>query len=1164
MGRVRQPHQKLEVEAFPWLRSDRELRRGDGLLRLSEVVQRGVPRSELWRYLKGRLKASERFIGTPFALLLMVSYALSAIVHESAPTVSAMERSLEEFIEDNVNWAFSNPNMGHKDVEDVHSFDNFWSWMTSGFLPTVLDFESAWRDGKKNMELWEELGQVPGQGFFIQHHRILGGLRLRQQRSGPYEKEGTQHTCSTTPSLYKAYNLSCVPGMGYESDPEKLDIRRMASPTAERWLYINSTFDELRAQIFDLEVEGWLDRLTRRVEIGIPVYNAEFGLYTILTINFFFSRGGQIFKAVDSLSTYATWYPYTSYALIDALFVSCLVWMLLVELYEIRTIWLKHSWTGVCRMYLRLGNAANWFSLINGIVIFILLNVNVGYTTLVNEKAKRFAEIERVQGSGTPDWNTHFELLMSALELEIHFCLAFRYVMSAFPLVIITRLFTAFSAQERLAVVTSTMTKSMPDALHFLIVFLAVFVSFMVSGATLLGKEVEAFSTLPRCANQLFRALMGDLDWDLMKPVGRYMVGIWMLFFQVLLFFVLFNILLTIVMDAYQEVTSKLQHAETLYQSIAREIVSKVHVLEKKIVATHIIERTLARTMEENGPIIHRRLAMPSQEGANCVVATRRNGRIVWEFYRRIRVPNGEDQRQFIATEEDNVEGVAVIPVVIGDEVFLHDGDSQECDIRLNANGALLWYDAEMESGPMIDDASLLEHLRTVGPSGSSYLVTPTDLMEEVESLGKRQARSLIAATVLDYYDEHFDTDEISGLGSVVTTLDQKTDQIFKAVVETLLPEDAQMSATDADSSAAPDADALERLMCPTMGDELRRLSTLASSAHQVLGIRPVLDGSNHRHTNPDDEPDVTMPELCEGVEVDVKSDWRHVLQACADAGLASVNAELRRSAVGQRGVVLRLDHHDNTVCLSIPYIGDVWLALGALCRAGSVQRVAARKRAHTARRRLDAEQREIRRRALDEHSARVQALEQQASEMRDTVEEAVGTAAELRQRLDAQIAEKRRSERDVAELESARASGVRHGQHAAHAATESWRLARHTAASGAASLENARRLACENTVLRVRLAEAQRDLEKFVEASKSEIDELRLQHAKTQRELDGCRSVRRRAEHEDQRDLPWLVGRSDAIVRVLQRDRSFPRSARGAQRFLRRATELAQSLAAA
>lgn len=111
------------------------------------------------------------------------------------------------------------------------------------------------------------------------------------------------------------------------------------------------------------------------------------------------------------------------------------------------------------------------------------------------------------------------------------------------------RLFKAFSAQPRLAVMTRTLYESSVDVGHFFVVFCTIFLAFSAMAQHLFGHELAEFVTLARASQSSFRVLVGEFDWDAMRTGGRSVAAIWLTSFVVLIVFVMLNMLLSIVMD---------------------------------------------------------------------------------------------------------------------------------------------------------------------------------------------------------------------------------------------------------------------------------------------------------------------------------------------------------------------------------------------------------------------------------------------------------------------------------------------------------------------------------------------------------------------------------------------------------------------------------------
>merc|ERR1719399_2451788 len=133
---------------------------------------------------------------------------------------------------------------------------------------------------------------------------------------------------------------------------------------------------------------------------------------------------------------------------------------------------------------------------------------------------------------------------MDHFRQTFHFGHIFRIIASTFPLLLILRLFKAFDAQPRLALVTHTLEAAAKDVGHFLIVFFAIFLTFVVMSMALYGREIDEFASFPRAFHTCFVVLMGDFDMDEMLKIGAPMAGLWFWAFQMIINLLLLNMLL--------------------------------------------------------------------------------------------------------------------------------------------------------------------------------------------------------------------------------------------------------------------------------------------------------------------------------------------------------------------------------------------------------------------------------------------------------------------------------------------------------------------------------------------------------------------------------------------------------------------------------------------
>ena len=111
-------------------------------------------------------------------------------------------------------------------------------------------------------------------------------------------------------------------------------------------------------------------------------------------------------------------------------------------------------------------------------------------------------KITTIVVNGTTTYEDNFDqtLLnyMTRLEAAVDYGSRLRLVLATYPMIIIFRLFKAFSAQARLAIVTETLYVTGVDLLHFALVFASIFVTLGISGLVLFGRTMQQFTTFPR------------------------------------------------------------------------------------------------------------------------------------------------------------------------------------------------------------------------------------------------------------------------------------------------------------------------------------------------------------------------------------------------------------------------------------------------------------------------------------------------------------------------------------------------------------------------------------------------------------------------------------------------------------------------------------------
>jgi len=565
------------------------------------VIKYGVPQKLFIDFLSKEIASAESCQSLPFTLLLVISYAALAINHDDAALVNAVEDSIGFDITDNANFAFSNDVIGHKNIHDVNTHADFWSWMTRGFTPLLWVQSYSLAEGRNWTEPYvqqaSEMYSRRDRGVLLHYNRIILGVRMSQERDVPLE-DGTHSSVCELEKMQKLYDKDCVGPRPYDLEPETFEARKTTNPTRVHWLYINDDLEFVRQQLVQMEKTGWLDEHTRKVELAFPVYNAEYGLHTMFISCFFFSRGGHIWKDIIPLSAYAqNWNSFRS-VFYDFTWVLCMAYVFLTEVAEIFEVVREYGPLGFWSQYVGFWNAVDWLSVWSGLVIMSMFFTNMNNIGAMNKALEALGEID--EGVSRTSYREQGKNYVSDLETEIQYAYTFRMIQALYPLVIMLRLFKAFGSQPRLAVVTKTLHGAWIDLTHFLIIFCSVFFTYAVAGVVLFGIKVPAFTNMFRSMIACFRCMFGDFDWEEMHKVGRLDAFLWFLPFVILIVMILLNMLIAIVMDAYDEVITGLDHEDNIWELMKKAYEKSVEKFKKeKVPMTEVIRGMRAKIKED-------------------------------------------------------------------------------------------------------------------------------------------------------------------------------------------------------------------------------------------------------------------------------------------------------------------------------------------------------------------------------------------------------------------------------------------------------------------------------------------------------------------------------------------------------------------------------------
>eukprot|EP00913_Durusdinium_trenchii_P006942 g6530.t1 len=355
-----------------------------------------------------------------------------------------------------------------------------------------------------------------------------------------------------------------------------------------RWF---SFLDDPSDKITQLERSNWLSAQTDHWKISMVLYNPDFDILTLTDIHFLLARSGRIWKQITLMSLKMR--PYANLWLLcwEILFFLSILSILAEEVHQIITGLMSERERRCVRFflkYIRVWTLIDWASII---IAFTLLGLWVHtvqerhalqvslQTLLIPCNSGNQAQCQGYQddvvrmataAGSLAEQTTLAPWPAQTTSVAVEATAVATLFACFYPFCILLRLFKTFTLQPRLAVVSRTIWAAFVDLVHFGIIFVSVFLSFVFMAMGFFGRAIEGYSSLNNAFITLFRALMGDLDFEAMEAqAGRFIAGLFHLSFMVTMVLILLNMLIAIIMDVYAESKQSAASGATVWEDVA-------------------------------------------------------------------------------------------------------------------------------------------------------------------------------------------------------------------------------------------------------------------------------------------------------------------------------------------------------------------------------------------------------------------------------------------------------------------------------------------------------------------------------------------------------------------------------------------------------------------
>jgi hypothetical protein len=124
-------------------------------------------------------------------------------------------------------------------------------------------------------------------------------------------------------------------------------------------------------------------------------------------------------------------------------------------------------------------------------------------------------------------------------------------------LFVIFRFFKLYKFQDQLRELSDTFAAAWTDLYHFMIMWLLVFAGFSIIGHIMFGQHMFDYSSVLRSFVTQFEMMMNNYDYPAMARISPFFAPIYIIMFVFIASICLINILVAILMDAYDVATER-------------------------------------------------------------------------------------------------------------------------------------------------------------------------------------------------------------------------------------------------------------------------------------------------------------------------------------------------------------------------------------------------------------------------------------------------------------------------------------------------------------------------------------------------------------------------------------------------------------------------------
>ncbi|KAG1703216.1 hypothetical protein DVH05_008127 [Phytophthora capsici] len=422
---------------------------------------------------------------------------------------------------------------------NIETIPDIFEWLNTTFIPQV--FVTTNYNGES---LPEEL-----KGRISTFNKVLGAVHFEVTKMN-------QGECDTPDFLVELYS-TC-----YDSS---------STSTDELLISFDTNSSSATSLLTDkMDSGSWLDSSTQRLLITVITLNGQLPGYAVTKFQLDFNDGGYVEPSASTTSTVLDHYPSTTLIVVDILVVLWFSpWLLVPAIIAYGRTYEKKHHLGTVQQWRRLVKKTmkaiglwafpdGWFAIdfFRGPIVYLFyVTVLITQAVTMNSDFKRKLLKLGTGGQTDEEARENLHSVTHSFRIIASLTVLLRLFATAAVLVLGLRILNTFRDHVGLSILTRTMASAVRSFRTFSLIFAVVFVAFAAAGTVLFGDRVEEFSSFLNSMKSCVNMIYGDFDYDSIKDIDYSVVYYWL--YMAMETFVLLNIVLAIVVDAYQEEKTK-------------------------------------------------------------------------------------------------------------------------------------------------------------------------------------------------------------------------------------------------------------------------------------------------------------------------------------------------------------------------------------------------------------------------------------------------------------------------------------------------------------------------------------------------------------------------------------------------------------------------------